>query len=140
MKASRRNALIKYGIATLVCALMVWGVIAIRTSEMGAFSLLPLVSRYLILCDAFTVPGMLLILSGALVAISNEGALDGLSYLGHYLKNMFIPGKRDSTKKYYDYVQGKRGRNIHGFGFLFVVGGICMVIAAIFYGLFYTVY
>lgn len=139
MSEARRKMLRKYGIAGAVCALMVWGVISIRTSELGAFSQLTPLLRYRVLCDAFTVPGMLLILSGLMMFVSNEGALDGLMYVGHYLKNMFIPGSRDKTKKYFDYVEAKREKRVKGYGFLFVVGGVCMLIALAFLGLFYTV-
>jgi hypothetical protein len=134
----RRKLLTKYGITIGICGLMIWSVISIRTSELGAFSQLSTLLRYRVLCDAFTVPGMLLIMSGLLMFVANEGALDGLSYLGHYLKNMFIPGSRNKTKRYFDYVEGKREKRVKGFGFLFVVGGVCMLIALVFLGLFYT--
>ena len=138
MSEARRKLWIRYGITIGICALMIWGVISIRTSELGAYSQLSKLLRYRVLCDAFTVPGMLLILSGLMVFVSNEGALDGLSYLGHYLKNMLIPGSRSKTKKYFDYVEAKREKRVKGFGFLFVVGGACMLIALVFLGLFYT--
>ncbi len=139
MSEARRKTLRKYGIAALVAGLMAWAVFAIRTDEVGAFLAQDRLTQFRILCDAFTVPGMLLILSGLLVFVSNEGGLDGLSYLGHYMKNMFIPGKRSSTKKYYDYVEAKREKKKSGFGFLFVVGGVCLVIGFVFLGLFYAV-
>ena len=139
MSEARRKLLTKYAITIGICCLMIWGVISIRTSELGEFSRLSVLLRYQVLCDAFTVPGMLLILSGLLMFVANEGALDGLGYLGHYLKNMFIPGSRSKTKKYFDYVEAKREKRVKGFGFLFVVGGVCMLIALVFLGLFYTV-
>ena len=139
MSEARRKLLIRYGITIGVSALMVWSVISIRTSELGSFSQLSTMLRYQVLCDAFTVPGMLLILSGLLMFVANEGAMDGLGYLGHYLKNMFLPGSRNKTKKYFDYVEAKREKRVKGFGFLFVVGGVLMLIALVFLGLFYSV-
>ena len=53
---------------------------------------LPAEERYHILCDAFTVPGLMLVLITALVALSNEGSFDALGYAVRYTVRRLIPG------------------------------------------------
>ena len=97
--------------------------------------------KYRILCDAFTIPGVVLVMLGALMAISNEGALYGISYVLGYAFRILIPAKRHEHEKYYDYVERKKGEGqVKGYGFLFVVGGASLAIAIVFMILFYRLY
>lgn len=127
--------LIKYGVSIVVGLLMSYAYIALRD-----LSVEPLVDKYRILCDAFTVPGMLLILSGAMLSISNAGALDGVGYLIKQGFGMLIPGKGLGMEKYGDYIERRRKNKIKGYGFLYIVGAGFMVVAFVFMALFYSVY
>ena len=98
-----------------------------------------LVEKYRILCDAFSVPGMMLIMTGFLVMVSNQGAFEGIGYAVKYAAKMLIPGPK-KMEKYYDYLQRRRGKKIQGYGFLFIVGGCNLLIAGIFMALFYNLY
>ncbi len=95
--------------------------------------------QYLILTDALTVPGMMLLMFGCLVWVTNLGALDSIAYMLRMAVFSLIPGKRmERDEKYVDYVQRMREKRVKGYGFLFVAGGICMTAALVFMCLFYT--
>ena len=135
MSERSKTNLLKYGISAAVCAAMVWFYISVRD-----FSAQALVDKYRILCDAFTVPGLLAILAGVLLAVTNQGALDGIGYACSTAFKALIPGGRLKMEKYYDYVQRKNEKRVKGYGFLFIVGGACMLIAVVFMILFYHLY
>lgn len=121
----------KYGISAAVCGLMIWGYGAAR----DVFNQ-PLREQYRILCDAFTVPGVVFLVLWGLVRISNTGFFDGLSYALTAAFRGLIPGGR-KIPRYSDYVAERRERRASGYGFLFVVGSVCLAIGLIFMALFY---
>lgn len=134
MSRSVKN-LLKYGLTTMVGGLMVWAVLnlhgyvnAVETSE-----------RLRILADAFTIPGTVITLFGVLVILSNEGAFEGVSYILGYTFRMLIPGRAgERPQKYADYVLQRREKGkVTGFGFLFVVGGVFLLLAILFTVLFF---
>lgn len=127
--------LLKYGISAVVCGGLVWFYVSQRS-----FGAQELMEKYRILCDAFTVPGLLLMMFGALLAISNQGAFDGIGYALSITWKALIPGGRTKMEKYFDYVERRRSKKTNGYGFLFVVGGVCMAIALVFMILFYQLY
>ena len=93
--------------------------------------------RYRLLCDAFTIPGLLMILSGALLWVSNEGAFRGVSYCVRLAVFALIPGKRkDGYENYGDYVERKGQKKVHGYAFLFWNGLATMTVALIFFVLY----
>jgi hypothetical protein len=101
----------------------------------------PLVEQYRILCDAFTVPGLLLIIFGSLLWVSNTGALDGLMYAVTTAVRFLIPGGRlKMEEKYGDYVERRREKPVRGYGFLLISGCVTMAISLVFMALFYAVY
>lgn len=128
--------LIKYGCCAAFDALLVWGFIALRD-----FQSLALVDQYRMLCDAFTIPGLLLIMFGAMVWVSNMGALDGIAYCLRFMVFSLIPGKRlERDEKYGEYVERRSQNRVKGYGFLFWSGLVTMAIAMVFYALFYSLY
>lgn len=136
MSKEQKTTLIKYLSASLVGIALAVFYISVRD-----ITLEPLVEQYRILCDAFTIPGLVLIMLGFLVWISGTGTLDGLSYALQGLKRMLIPGAGlEKGERYGDYVERKRKKRISGYGFLFVVGGVFMAIALVFMALFYSIY
>ena len=97
----------------------------------------PLQERYKLLCDAFTIPGMLMILLGTLLWVSNEGAFYGVSYCLRIALFALIPGKRkDAYEKYGDYVERKQQKKVQGYSFLFWSGLVAMAIALVFFALY----
>jgi len=90
-----------------------------------------LVEQYHILCDAFTLPGLFMLLLGLMLLMGNLGALDAISFAFHYLFHTFLPLTGESMT-YLEFVEDRREHRIHGFGFLFVVGMIFTAIAVVF--------
>ena len=127
--------LLKYGITGALCVALAVGYCVLRD-----FPQLTLIQKYRTLCDAFTVPGLLAICAGVLLWSSNDGLFNGLGYCLYVTGKALIPGSRQKVLRYYDYVQSRKKKTITGCGFLFVCGGGCMVIAAVFMVLFYRVY
>lgn len=135
MSKRLKVVLAKYGGCTAFVALMVWLYISLRDVSKAT-----LLDWYRMLSDAFTVPGMLLLMAGCLVWISNLGALDGLAYAVSFAFRSLIPGGRYKDEKYADYVERHREKRIKGYGFLFVAGGVTMALAIVFLLLFYSLY
>lgn len=137
MNKSVKSALRKYILAFFFGGLLAWFYISARD-----FSSAELIEKYRMLCDAFTIPGLLMLMMGLLLAISNEGAFDGITYALTFAVRALIPfgRNRNDNEKYYDYVERKRAKRVHGYGFLFIVGGIFMAVAAVFLILFYRLY
>ncbi len=94
--------------------------------------------RYHVLCDAFSLPGIFMVLIGLMCLMGNLGALDTISYAFHHLLHTFIPatGKR---KSYLEYVEDRRENRMRGYGFLFIVGGIFLAVGFIMLFLYYQV-
>ena len=131
--------LLKYGVTSAVGLLMVWLYFSLRLDSFGAFAALETVEKFRVLCDAFTIPGGIILMMGCLVWLSNEGALDGVSYAVTYAIRMLIPGMGGNTERYGDYVERKRSNKVRGYGFLFIVGGVFFGIALVFLALYHAV-
>ena len=128
MSTRAKVILAKYGGCAAFTALMIWAYMGSRDFA-GATQQ----DQYRMLCDAFTVPGLLMILMGALLWVSNEGALNGVSYCLRMALFALIPGKRQQGyEKYGDYVERKSQKKIHGYGFLFLCGSVVMAVALVF--------
>ena len=97
-----------------------------------------LVVKYKILSDAFTVPGLVFILVGCLVFLTNEGSLTALGYMLKRLGKMLNPFSNKDMERYADYVESRK--KVTGYSFLFYTGLFFSVIAAVFIILFYSVY
>ena len=88
-------------------------------------------------CDALTVPGILLTGMGLLSFVSEQGAFDGLSFGVRKAFGQILSEKRRNAmpKTYYDYVTAKREKQrtkprttlIVGLGFL-VLAGIALAV------------
>lgn len=137
MNQRTRTQLIKYSCTVVISLLLSWASVYLYGYD--TFQAEALVVKYRILCDAFTIPGLLLVMAGLLMVVSNKGAFEGIGYAVKHAIKMLIPGVH-ATERYYDYLQRKRANKIHGFGFLFVVGVIDLVIAGVFMVLFYSLY
>ena len=129
-----KSNLIKSGIASAIGILL--AVVFVISSGFGGESTM---NRYKILCDAFTIPGLFMLMFAVLVSVSNEGALDGVSYV---VKQGFrmLTFRGLGTEKYLDFVERRRENRVKGYGFLYIVGAAFMVIALIFMALFYSLY
>ena len=132
------RTLIKYGITAAVGGLMVY-----LTLTLHGFAELPgQVDRYRVLADAFTIPGVVLMLVAALVAVANEGAFTGVSYSLTWMIRTLIPlaALKNGRESYRDYVERKRANRVKGYSFLFFTGLAFFTVAIVFTVLFYRVY
>ena len=135
MKKPTKNQLIKYGCAIGAgLAYAVYLVISQKAFSQDLQNMLRIIS------DGFFLPGVLMVLIGLLMVVSNEGAFDALAYTGRSLKRLFIP-ERPGEKRvsYREYVEQRREKKATGFSFLFFVGGAYTVIGLIFMLVFYFV-
>ena len=134
MSRELRNGLLKYGFAALVGGLMA----GFTITSHGYGEAAGTAERLRILSDAFTIPGVVLIMFGFLVLVANGGFFNGLSYIGSYAVKLLIPGMSKDMEKYGDYVERKRagGKRIKT-GFLFIVGGVILLAAVVFTILYY---
>lgn len=126
--------LLKYGITGAVGGLMVW-----LTLDLHGYSrALPSLQQYRLLCDAFTIPGVILIMVGFLVMIANAGNFTGLAYAAKHAVKMLLPFGSKKQERYYDYYQRKQEQGrIKSYGFLFITGLAFMAVAMVFFTLFY---
>ena len=98
------------------------------------------VLRYRVLCDAFTIPGAMMVLFGMLMSLNNLGALDTIAYLMSFLPRIIAPGAFGEPEKLIDYVERRREKRTKGYAFLYIVGFLYLGIAIIFLVLFYRVF
>ena len=135
MSGRAKTLLTKYGCCAAFVALLAYVYISARD-----FAGAELWEQLVMICDALTIPGSLLILAGAMIWVSNMGALDGLSYAVTWTIKSLIPGARvGMDETYADYVERKRENRVKGYGFLLIAGGVTMAIALVFLALYHTV-
>lgn len=129
-----KSILLRYGIS-----MAAGGILAALTLNLHGYrEMTELVDQYRLLCDAFTIPGVILLMVGLLVWIAGEGMFDSLTYLGRSFFWMFNQAK---PVRYFDYIQEKRANRKHiRCGFLLLSGAIYLAVALIFMALFYKVY
>ncbi len=127
MSSQVKRRLIKYGCCAVFVALMAWAYIALRD-----FAGSTLVEKLVMLCDAFTVPGTLLLMVGLLVMLTNAGAVDGLLYALSVAGKALIPGGRKRIERYADFIERRHEKPAKGYGFLLISGGVTLGIAMVF--------
>ena len=128
-----RGRLTKYGVCALFVAAMVFGYLQPR-----GFAGADAKGQFMLLCDALTVPGVLLLCAGALIWVSGLGALDGLGYGLRMAFRALIPGNRlRKEKSYHEYVLQRQKKRLRGYGFLLISGAVPMALSLVFLGLYY---
>lgn len=126
---------VKYACAAVFVGLTVWLYLGPREFD-GAEPL----ERYRMLSDAFTVPGVLLLMLGCLCRIGDLGALDGVAYALTVAFRSLTRFDRGVAESYGDFVARKRERRKKGYGFLLLSGGVTLAVAVVFLILFYRLY
>lgn len=135
MRRSRKVSLLRCLSAAAVGAAVAW---LYATSRWEA-DMTP-VLQYRVLCDAFTIPGAMMVLFGMLMSLNNLGALDTIAYLMSFLPRIIAPGAFGEPEKLIDYVERRREKRTKGYGFLYIVGFLYLGIAIYFLVLFYRVF
>ena len=137
MRLLKKN-LLKYGISFAIALGMAYLYVSLRVDPSDPAAL-PLMEWYRVLCDGFTIPGLLFVMLGLLVTLSNQGSLDGVGYAATVAFKMLI-GAGAHLERYAEYLERRRANRLKGYGFLYVVGIVCLAAAAVFMGLFYSRY
>ncbi|MCM1042760.1 MAG: DUF3899 domain-containing protein [Corallococcus sp.] len=125
---------IKYVIAFVVCAVvtvcLLWAFGTFTQTDGGEIMKN--------LCDAFFVPGIIMLCIGLLVFATKGGAFDMLAYGVRKLFDLF---KRDLTKvkykTFYDYRKAQQEKT-RDFLYMLIVGAVWVVISALFLVLYYN--
>lgn len=130
-----KKLLTKYGCCAAFVLLMVYLYIVQRPYS-GAEQM----EKYRMLCDAFYIPGVILVMVGCLMWASTTGFFDGMAYVFGMAFRSLIPGGRWKDEKYVDYVERKRENRVKGYGFLFVSGVVTLAISGVYMYLFYQLY
>lgn len=133
-----KTAFFKYGITVLLAGLTAWLVTDLHGLAYAADS----ASKLRILADAFTIPGVTLVMLWILVLVSMEGLFDGIAYALSYTVSTLLPGMGGrKNEAYADYLERKaanRGSR-KGISFLWHVGAAFLIPAIVFTVMFYTI-
>jgi Na+-translocating ferredoxin:NAD+ oxidoreductase RnfE subunit len=95
--------------------------------------------RVRILCDAFTIPGVCLMLCAALVAVYNQGVFTGVTYGLRRMKDIFLPFLKTEYIKYPEYKKKKEAKKIKNYSFLFFSGLLLTIPAVVLMIYFYQI-
>ncbi|MBQ3920763.1 MAG: DUF3899 domain-containing protein [Firmicutes bacterium] len=122
-----------YLIAAFIGAAMVYVYLASREYSAS----LPADEKYRMICDACTIPGVLIFLSGVLSSLARRGSFDGIGYALMYTVRSLIPGNGGEKETYGEYLERKQAKSsARGGAYLFIVGGAFLFAAAVFFVLY----
>ena len=135
MRKSRKVMILRCLSAAAVGGAVAWFYGSSRWQEE-----MELVDQYRVLCDAFSIPGIMMVLFAMLFSLNNVGALDTIAYLMSFLPRIIAPGAFGEPEKLIDFVENRRQKRSKGYGFLYIVGFIFLGIAIFYLVLFYRVF
>ena len=120
----------KYIIASAIGVAIGICVFAIK----GGFDATDKILTLYALCDAFFVPGILLLGFGTLLFCADDGVFDMLTYGTMKVVNLVRSEKRRSSfpKTFYDYRVMKQEGRKGGFGYLMIIGAVFLAVAVLF--------
>lgn len=131
MSDKRKVDLLTYGITFGACvAFVIWHLVSNKVLELATLDQLR------ILCDAFSLPGMLCLLGGLMVWASNNGSFIAVGFILTYAFRALIPGT-GKPENFTQYRERMLEKPDIPYGFLFVVGGVFFGISLIFLVLFH---
>ena len=133
MKKETVKIIIKYAIASIIAVCFV----LLNLSLRDFFKETELKEKYRMLADSFTIPGLIYVLLGLLIMLTNKGSLDALGYMVKRAVKMLVPMSKKDNMTYAEYKETKKG--IHGYGFLFYIGAVVTAVCIDFTILFYQV-
>ncbi len=134
----KKKIILQYSITAVCASIFTLSILWLR----NFWTETDLAQKYRILSDAFTVPGVILIMVSLLIWVSSEGFFDGITYALKQVSGMFIPsvGRKYKHVKYHEYKAEKKEKRLHGYWFLLFVGLVFVAIAVVFLILFNSVY
>ena len=84
-----------------------------------------------ILCDGFTIPGVLMIGISGLIYVANKGAFYGLGYGLRTAKEILLPFLPHEYVRYRDYVAKKKEKKVKGYLFILIAGLLFLAVGII---------
>lgn len=87
--------------------------------------------RLRVLCDAFTLPGVLLTLGSGLIFAANAGAFYGIGYGLKAAKEILLPFLPHEYVKYRDYIAKKKEKKVKGYFFVLATGLAFLAVAVV---------
>lgn len=126
-KKSVKYLLIRYGICIAVGLSMLFTVLLIN----NYFKTEDAQNKLRILCDAFCIPGMLLVLSAGLVFVSNEGAFNGVLFGLKRTKDVLLPFLPYHHMNYRTFVEKRKAKKVKGYGFIAISGAAFLTVGVI---------
>lgn len=111
-----------FGIETILFFLICWlgHYTALETDQ----------ERLRVLCDAFTIPGLLLVALSGLIFAANNGTFYGLGYGLRTAKQILLPFLPSEHMKYRDYIAKKKEKKVSGYRFI-LISGLVFLLAGI---------
>lgn len=133
---TRKSPLIRYGVCAVVATALLFLILQLN----GFWKLTEPQDRLRVLCDAFSIPGALLILASGLVFARNAGAFNGLFYGLRTAKEIFLPFLPHEHVKYQEYLKKREEKRIKGYGFIFFTGLAFLTVGMILLVIFHVKY
>ena len=123
-----KKRLIQYGVCGVVGALIAYWIM----NSKGLFSLgYSTADVFLILSDAFFVPGILITLFGVLLWIATTGLFDSIGFAFSSAAHALLPFIRHDHKTFYDYKMEKAEKRGSTPYFMLIVGAFYLILATI---------
>lgn len=135
-----RVRLIRYIVGILVCAALGAAIVGVYLKGHWYSIAETQAERYRLLCDGFTVAGVILVAASGLVLVYNMGLFTGLTYGLRGLKDIFLPFLQNEYVPYREYKKQKAEKKVKNYSFIFFTGLAFLAIAIYFYVRFYGVY
>lgn len=85
---------------------------------------------YRALADGFTIPGVVFICFFLILWFSNLGSFQGIGYAMKHLISMLVPVNKKKTETYAQHIENQK--KVSGYGFLFVIGGLFLLLGIVF--------
>ena len=130
------STILKYAACIIPGGLVTWLVLDLHGYAFASSE----AERYRVLCDAFTIPGVVLVMISLLFIISNSGGFDGIGYAVKRAAKMLLPFVGKDMEKYYDYKERRQNSKLKGFSFIWKSGLLFLAAALFFMYKFYQVY
>ncbi len=124
---SLKAKLISYGITLGVAVGLMLLVLWIG----GYWQATEAVDRARILCDGFSIPGALLILTAGVLFVSGQGVFNGVLFGLKRAKEIVLPFLPSQYVPYREFVKKRSEKKVTGYGCLFFVGLAFLIVGIV---------
>lgn len=135
-----RSKVIKFLIGTAVCVLLGAAIVLFYLKGHWFDMAETAAERYRLLCDAFSIAGVVLVAVSALILVFNTGVFTGLTYGLRGVKDIFLPFLQQEYVPYREYRKKKMEKKVKGYSFIFFTGLAFLAVGIYFMVRFYGVY